>query len=430
MHPAFAHVWCITLNCIAVTVAMYMLIAFFMNIKNRIADKRPMMKFLCIKLVIFLSFWQMIVCSLLSSLDIIKPSRIISEGDIAIGFNALLVCFEMIIFSIFHLFAFPAKPYMAKNEGELLYCHRPPRTRVARAILDAFNPFDVVKAFARGIKWMFVGRKIRHVQAEKLAKSTSIHTSTQPLVAHAELPGAWPNPGGLGVYAPLENGAANRLTVEHPTPSQQEDMGTVEDDTPTHGFAETEHTGWRPRRDTTTSQPGLSEQHPPLRPHPPPPPINTNPQQPLSPLHPTASPMTFPNAPSSPQAYSPRRYDPNSPMTQHPGALIPGFPTRSPTSPNAALPYPPSEIGLEMPNPQPYTSPHERQDLLLGQQNPFQPPVAANGGGGGGGGYTYGESMVDSQGVYGGPNSRRRRESEADRGREGFGNGGERWREV
>jgi hypothetical protein len=418
---------------------MYMLIAFFMNIKSRIADKRPMMKFLCIKLVIFLSFWQMIVCDLLSSLNVITPTRIISEGDIAIGFNALLVCFEMIIFSIFHLFAFPAAPYIAQSESQLLYCHRAPRMRAARAILDTFNPFDVVKAFARGMRWACVGRKMRRVQAEKLANSTSLpplsqkyssYTSTQPLVAHAELPGAWPvNPGGLGVYAPLENGAANTLTVEHPTPSQQEHVETVDEETPTHGLAETEHTGWRPRADTTSTMPPELAQHPVLRPQPPPP-INTNP--PLSPLHPTASPMNFLNATTSPQAYSPRRYDPNSPANQHPGALIPGFPSRGPTSPNAALPYPPSEISLEMPNPQPYSlprSPQEHQELLPGQQNPFQPAPAAATNNGAGAGYTYSESMIDSQGVYRGPNPRRR-ESDTDRGRGGFGSGGERWREV
>ena len=46
------------INATAVTIAMYCLIEFYRNLKDHLASHRPFLKLLCIKLVIFLSFWQ------------------------------------------------------------------------------------------------------------------------------------------------------------------------------------------------------------------------------------------------------------------------------------------------------------------------------------------------------------------------------------
>lgn len=47
-------------NMIAVTIAMFCLIAFYLNLKDALAANKPFFKLLCIKLVIFFSFWQMV----------------------------------------------------------------------------------------------------------------------------------------------------------------------------------------------------------------------------------------------------------------------------------------------------------------------------------------------------------------------------------
>ena len=41
-----------------VTIAMYCLIQFYVQLKNEISEHRPLIKVAAIKLVIFLSFWQ------------------------------------------------------------------------------------------------------------------------------------------------------------------------------------------------------------------------------------------------------------------------------------------------------------------------------------------------------------------------------------
>ena len=58
LNPVFAHIWVELFEGISVTLAMYCIFHFYFQIKAEIAEHRPFMKLLCIKLVIFFSFWQ------------------------------------------------------------------------------------------------------------------------------------------------------------------------------------------------------------------------------------------------------------------------------------------------------------------------------------------------------------------------------------
>ena len=58
LSPEFAHVWVQVFEAASVTVAMFCLIQFYIQLKTDLAEHRPFLKVLCIKLVIFFSFWQ------------------------------------------------------------------------------------------------------------------------------------------------------------------------------------------------------------------------------------------------------------------------------------------------------------------------------------------------------------------------------------
>jgi len=66
----------------------------------------------------------------------------------------------MSCFAIIHIFAFSAKPYDIHNIPD-------PNVTYSggfmgwRAILEAFNLWDIVKASARGFRWLFVGSRKR-----------------------------------------------------------------------------------------------------------------------------------------------------------------------------------------------------------------------------------------------------------------------------
>ena len=155
-----------------VSIAMYCLIQFYIQLKDDLREHQPLLKVAAIKLVIFLSFWQTILISVLTSTGAIKPSPRIAQPDIKIGIPSLLLCIEMAIFSVFHLWAFPWKVYDIRRSAIVASESAPgflpdPKTAYRggpfgiNALMDAFNPWDLVKAVGRGFKWFAVGRRTR-----------------------------------------------------------------------------------------------------------------------------------------------------------------------------------------------------------------------------------------------------------------------------
>lgn len=67
LNPGFAHIWVMFLEGSAVSIAMFCLIQFYIQLKSDLARHSPFMKVLCIKLVIFFSFWQSVSAFLLES---------------------------------------------------------------------------------------------------------------------------------------------------------------------------------------------------------------------------------------------------------------------------------------------------------------------------------------------------------------------------
>lgn len=58
LNPEFAHIWVMAFESASVTVAMFCLIQFYLQLKDTLREYKPFLKVLCIKLVIFFSFWQ------------------------------------------------------------------------------------------------------------------------------------------------------------------------------------------------------------------------------------------------------------------------------------------------------------------------------------------------------------------------------------
>ncbi|KAF2235742.1 DUF300-domain-containing protein [Viridothelium virens] len=175
LNPAFAHIWVEAFESVSVLIAMTCVIQFYIQLKDDLAEHRPFLKVACIKLVIFLSFWQELLLSMLSSSSgPLKPSDKIAYADIKVGIPSMLLCAEMAIFAVLHVFAFPWKPYSKKhnklmddpiNAPGLGYSGAEPEYQGGflgwKALLDAFNPWDIIKAIGRSFRWLFVGRKHR-----------------------------------------------------------------------------------------------------------------------------------------------------------------------------------------------------------------------------------------------------------------------------
>jgi hypothetical protein len=145
---------------------MYGVVQFYVQLKTELAPHRPGLKVLCIKLVIFFCFWQSWIISLLTTdTGPLKATEKVSGPDWRVGLPSMLVCFEMAIFAVLHIFAFPWAPYdlkrqVASHDGldgsPKRYVYGP-----IRAFISSFNLWDVVKAFGRAMRWLFVGARHR-----------------------------------------------------------------------------------------------------------------------------------------------------------------------------------------------------------------------------------------------------------------------------
>ncbi|KIX09530.1 uncharacterized protein Z518_00610 [Rhinocladiella mackenziei CBS 650.93] len=171
LNPAFSHVWVMVFEAIAVTIAMYCLIQFYVQIRADISQHKPLLKITAIKLVIFLSFWQTICISFLTSAGAIKPTDKVQTPDIKVGIPALLLCIEMAIFAVFHVWSFSWKPYTIGSK-EYMAEIVPGEEGAAlsyqggfggvKAVFDSFNGWDMLKATGRAAKWLVRDRKRRH----------------------------------------------------------------------------------------------------------------------------------------------------------------------------------------------------------------------------------------------------------------------------
>ncbi|KAK5944818.1 hypothetical protein PMZ80_002019 [Knufia obscura] len=170
LNPAFSHIWVMVIEGVAVTITMYCIIQFYVQIRADISQHKPILKVLAIKLVIFLSFWQTILISFLTSSGAIHASNKIQTPDIKVGIPSMLLCIEMALFSIFHLWSFSYRPYViGSKQHQDTYGHlketETPRYHGGplgiKALFDAFNPWDLIKATGRSAKWLFRDRKHR-----------------------------------------------------------------------------------------------------------------------------------------------------------------------------------------------------------------------------------------------------------------------------
>jgi len=134
---------------VSITIALYGLILFYGLTREELKGRRPLAKFLSIKLIVMFTFYQGLVFDALEG-RVIHATQYWTVTNIADGLNALATTIEMVCFSAFMLFAFSARDY--KTPGV--------RTGIWRPLWDSINYTDFVMEIGSSIKF-FVDAALR-----------------------------------------------------------------------------------------------------------------------------------------------------------------------------------------------------------------------------------------------------------------------------
>ncbi|KAF7457117.1 DUF300-domain-containing protein [Cryptosporidium felis] len=132
-------------NSISVSISVYSLFLLYISISEQLKPIRPVLKFFCIKLIIFVSFWQSIILSILSYSGIYP-----NEPNYTIKFHNWLLTIEMVFCAIIYGIAFTVKSdfktYIESTEGPLSdfssqdYFHPDHKKRVLKSVPHLNSP--------------------------------------------------------------------------------------------------------------------------------------------------------------------------------------------------------------------------------------------------------------------------------------------------
>ncbi|KAJ4721836.1 Transmembrane protein like [Melia azedarach] len=109
--PNKAYLYLTIIYTISYSMALYALALFYMACRDLLQPFNPVPKFVIIKSVVFLTYWQGVLVFLAAKSGFIRNTEEAAE------FQNFILCVEMLIAAIGHLFAFPYKEYAGANIG-------------------------------------------------------------------------------------------------------------------------------------------------------------------------------------------------------------------------------------------------------------------------------------------------------------------------
>lgn len=109
--PSGSYLWITIVYNITYTLALYALLIFYMGTHELLEPFRPLLKFVLVKSVIFLTFWQGLFISICVGAGLVPSAE---DGNAIQNF---LICVEMLPAAVFMIFAFPWKEFASESAG-------------------------------------------------------------------------------------------------------------------------------------------------------------------------------------------------------------------------------------------------------------------------------------------------------------------------
>lgn len=105
---------------ISVSLALYSLVLFYHVFAKELAPHNPLAKFLCIKGIVFFCFWQGVVLNILVAVGVIKSHHFwLDVEHLEQAYQNVLVCMEMVVFSVLQQYAYPVTPYTGDTASKM-----------------------------------------------------------------------------------------------------------------------------------------------------------------------------------------------------------------------------------------------------------------------------------------------------------------------
>jgi hypothetical protein len=133
------YLWTGIIYNVSVSVSLYSLALFWICMHDDMKPFRPVPKFLCVKLIIFASYWQGFFLSILQWLGAI-PNGVAgyTPDNLAAAIQDTLICLEMPAFAIAHWYAFSWHDYADNRVSSA-------RMPVKHALRDSFGIRDLIE---------------------------------------------------------------------------------------------------------------------------------------------------------------------------------------------------------------------------------------------------------------------------------------------
>ncbi|XP_078492287.1 transmembrane protein 184B-like [Ciona intestinalis] len=133
---------------ISVSFALYALALFYFATQEMLKPFDPVLKFIVVKSVIFLSFWQGLLLSVLEATGAITPVSVggsaedkLGIGTVAAGIQNFIICIEMLFAAVALRYAFPYQIYQEKQPEKGMSSTQ----SISSRLKDTVNPTDIVQ---------------------------------------------------------------------------------------------------------------------------------------------------------------------------------------------------------------------------------------------------------------------------------------------
>lgn len=161
------YVYASIINNVCVMIALYIVVLFEQAASELLHPYRPILKFLSVKMVIFLAFWQQIMIALFAHYGWIPSVCDIPSGDVATGLQNFLMCFEMTIVALLHIVAYPYELYRVRALTNVGPMSSNMKTSVLKNMVNMMNQADLLKDTLESLNIQRGGKKDKDKEKDK-----------------------------------------------------------------------------------------------------------------------------------------------------------------------------------------------------------------------------------------------------------------------